>query len=250
MNTLNKLCGFASVQFWSGNGSGPILYKNRFLSKPQLVGVEALKRTCMPEPANTSHRYPSLEAFTKFRIVIWKKVKVAVHNVRWKWRTSPCDYLWSVPLIANSWRQVAFFFYLPAIFCNLPLTVRRRKLLSLNLMRILSILTFKWWQSQAFYLYSLFRIGKERKGDNNSSDSDGLSLKHTYIREALIDFPAERHNRQLVNHYGQEKPSERVNMPPTRSKKKHDVRNKGYEEERPAPMLKVGRVTVTAPTRV
>ena len=93
----------------------------------------------MPEPANISHRCPSLGAFTKFRVVIWRKVKVAVHNVRWKWRTSPCDHLWSVALIANSLRQVAFFFFLPAICCNLPLTVWR-KLLSLNLTRILSIL--------------------------------------------------------------------------------------------------------------
>ena len=102
MNTLNKLCGFALVLFWSGNSSGPTLCKNRFLSKPLLVEVEALKCTWMPEPANTSHRCLSLRAFTKFRIVIWEKVKVAVHNVRWKWRTSPCHYLWSVALIANS----------------------------------------------------------------------------------------------------------------------------------------------------
>ena len=109
---------------------------------------------------------------------------------------------------------------------------------------------FKRWQSQAFYLYSLFRTGKERKGDNNLSDSDGLSFKHTYNREVLIDFPPEQRTRQLVNHYGQEKPSERANRLPTRSKKKHDVRNKGYDEEGPAKMLNVGRVTVTAPTRV
>ena len=42
MNTLNKLCGFARVQFWSG--SGPTLYKIRFHSKPLVVTVEALKR--------------------------------------------------------------------------------------------------------------------------------------------------------------------------------------------------------------
>ncbi|CAH3160454.1 unnamed protein product [Porites evermanni] len=96
----------------------------------------------------------------------------------------------------------------------------------------------------------IFKIGKERKGDNNLSDSDGLSFKHTYNREVLIDFPPEQRNRQLVNHYGQEKPSDRANRLPTGSKKKHDVRNKGYDEKRPAPMLKVGRIKVTRPTRV
>ncbi|KAM7440487.1 Partitioning defective 3 [Porites harrisoni] len=96
----------------------------------------------------------------------------------------------------------------------------------------------------------IFKSGKERKGDNNLSDSDGLSFKHTYNREVLIDFPPEQRTRQLVNHYGQEKPSERANRLPNRSKKKHDVRNKGYDEEGPAKMLNVGRVTVTAPTRV
>ena len=135
----------------------------------------------------------------------------------------------------------------PAIFCNLPLTVWR-KLLSLNLMRILSIL--RGDKLKLFNFTHFFRIGKGKKGDYNLTDNDGLSFKHTYNREALIDFPAEQRYRQLVNHYGQEKPSDRANTLPTRSKKKHDVRNKGYEEERPAPMLKVGRVTVTAPTRV
>ena len=42
MNTLNILCEFARVQFWSG--SGPTLYNIRFHSKPLLVTVEALKR--------------------------------------------------------------------------------------------------------------------------------------------------------------------------------------------------------------
>ena len=92
------------------------------------------------------------------------------------------------------------------------------------------------------------RIGKGKRGDYSLSDNDGPAFKHTYSREALIDFPAEQRYRQLVNHYGQEKPSDRANTLPSRSKKKHDVRDKGQEEKRAPPMI--GRVTITAPTRV
>lgn len=94
------------------------------------------------------------------------------------------------------------------------------------------------------------RIGKTRRGDYNLSDSDGSAFKHTYNREALIDFPSEQRYRQLVNHYGQEKPSERSNTLPTRSRKKHEAKEKALEEKRPVQTMKVGRVTVTPPTRV
>lgn len=94
------------------------------------------------------------------------------------------------------------------------------------------------------------RIGKTRRGDYSLSDGDGSAFKHTYNREALIDFPSEQRYRQLVNHYGQEKPSDRSNTLPTRSRKKHEVREKVLEEKRPVQTMKVGRVTVTAPTRV
>ena len=94
------------------------------------------------------------------------------------------------------------------------------------------------------------RIGKARRGDYSLSDGDGSAFKHTYNREALIDFPSEQRYRQLVNHYGQEKPSDRSNTLPTRSRKKHEAREKVLEEKRPVQTMKVGRVTVTAPTRV
>ena len=94
------------------------------------------------------------------------------------------------------------------------------------------------------------RIGKTRRGDYSLSDSDGSAFKHTYNREALIDFPSEQRYRQLVNHYGQEKPSERSNTLPTRSRKKHEAKEKALEETLPVQTMKVGRVTVTAPTRV
>ncbi|KAL9968293.1 hypothetical protein ACROYT_G026648 [Oculina patagonica] len=98
---------------------------------------------------------------------------------------------------------------------------------------------------------SVFKIGKNKRGDYNLSDNDGPAFKHTYNREALIDFPAEQRYRQLVNHYGQEKPPDpRYKSLPTRGRKKHEARERALEEARPAQTMKVGRVTVTAPTRV
>lgn len=99
---------------------------------------------------------------------------------------------------------------------------------------------------------SVFKIGKNKRGDYSLSDGDGPAFKHTYSKEALIDFPSEQRYRQLVNHYGQERPSERANTLPTRGRKKREAKEKEAEERRPPPppVMKVGRVTVTAPTRV
>lgn len=97
-------------------------------------------------------------------------------------------------------------------------------------------------------------MGKARRGDYSLTNNDSPAFKHTYNKEALIDFPAEQRYRQLVNHYGQEKPSDRANTLPTRSRKKREAREKEHEDKRaaaaPPPMMKVGRVIVTAPTRV
>lgn len=96
-------------------------------------------------------------------------------------------------------------------------------------------------------------MGKAKRGDYSLTNNDGPAFKHSYNREALIDFPAEQRYRQLVNHYGQEKPSDRAKTLPTRGRKKQEARDKVYEQKPlppPSPMMKVGRVTVSAPTRV
>ena len=97
------------------------------------------------------------------------------------------------------------------------------------------------------------RIGKGRRGDYNLTDNDSAAVKHTYTREALIDFPAEQRYRQLVHNYGQESEAWRSRTLPTRGHHKKGGKNNGGKnpppEERIKP-VKIGRITVTEPTRV
>ena len=104
-------------------------------------------------------------------------------------------------------------------------------------------------------LFVLRRMGKTKRGDYSLTNNDSPSFTHTYNKEALIDFPAEQRYRQLVNHYGQDKSSGRSNTLPSRGRKKQEAaKEKAAAVERrtppPPPMMKVGRVTISAPTRV
>lgn len=102
---------------------------------------------------------------------------------------------------------------------------------------------------------NVFKMGKTKRGDYSLTNNDSPSFTHTYNKEALIDFPAEQRYRQLVNHYGQDKSSGRSNTLPSRGRKKQEAaKEKAAAVERrtppPPPMMKVGRVTISAPTRV
>lgn len=102
-------------------------------------------------------------------------------------------------------------------------------------------------------LPSPHRIGKGRRGDYTLTDTESSALKHTYTKEALIDFPAEQRYRQLVHNHGQEGEAWRSRTLPSRSHNKKGAKNNGGKnpapEERPQP-VKIGRITVTEPTRV
>ena len=129
--------------------------------------------------------------------------------------------------------------------------------IELTLQHIHSVISFVRLILTVLYFICFSRIGKARRGDYSLTDNDGPAFKHTYNREALIDFPAEQRYRQLVNHYGQEKPPDtRTKSLPTRGRKKREAREArearepAPEEPRPVPTMRVGRVTVTAPTMV
>lgn len=101
----------------------------------------------------------------------------------------------------------------------------------------------------------LFKMGKAKRGDYSLTNNESPAFKHTYNKEALIDFPAEQRYRQLVNRYGQERASDGVSSLPSRGKKKHEAaKERAVPIERrtppPPPAMKVSRVTVSAPTRV
>ncbi|XP_015766108.1 PREDICTED: partitioning defective protein 3-like [Acropora digitifera] len=101
----------------------------------------------------------------------------------------------------------------------------------------------------------LFKMGKAKRGDYSLTNNESPAFKHTYNKEALIDFPAEQRYRQLVNRYGQERASDGVSSLPSRGKKKHEAaKERAAPIERrtppPPPAMKVSRVTVSAPTRV
>ncbi|XP_074624635.1 uncharacterized protein LOC141882580 isoform X2 [Acropora palmata] len=101
----------------------------------------------------------------------------------------------------------------------------------------------------------LFKMGKAKRGDYSLTNNESPAFKHTYNKEALIDFPAEQRYRQLVNRYGQERASDGVSSLPSRGKKKHEAaKERAAPIERrtppPPPAMKVCRVTVSAPTRV
>lgn len=104
------------------------------------------------------------------------------------------------------------------------------------------------------FLSLKYRVGKSRRGEYALPDVENNSSGKTNSnKETLIDFPAPEQRYRQLGPWCESPPdpnyfSERPKTLPTRGRKKHQERLEEVHTQEAPP--KVGRVTVSQPTKV